>query len=83
MLSDVAGAEVMRSLLTKQEAARRVGYHPEHVMRLARTGAFPKPVKLGATDGSAVRFVESEVDAWLETKIAARGEITEDSVGRF
>jgi prophage regulatory protein len=62
----------MRCLLTKQEVAARVGYHPEHVMRLARTGGFPKPIKLGAADGSAVRFVESEVDVWLEERIAAR-----------
>ena len=63
----------MQSLLTKQAVAARVGYHPEHVMRLSRSGAFPRPIKLGKTDGSAVRFIESEVDAWVEARIAERG----------
>jgi len=62
----------MQNLLTKQETAARVGYHPEHIMRLARSGAFPKAVKLGKSDGSAVRFVESEVVAWIEARIAER-----------
>jgi predicted DNA-binding transcriptional regulator AlpA len=67
----------MRCLLTKKEAAARVGYHPEHIMRLARCGAFPRPIKLGASDGCAVRFVEGEVDAWLEKRIAVRDTTTQ------
>lgn len=62
----------MRNLLTKQATAERLGVHPEHVMRLARDGKFPKPIKLGTGQGSAVRFVEAEVDAWLEARMAAR-----------
>jgi predicted DNA-binding transcriptional regulator AlpA len=62
----------MRRLLTKQEAANRVGYHPEHLMRLSREGLFPKAVKMGQTAFSAIRFVEDEVDAWIEQKLADR-----------
>ena len=34
----------MTNLLTKREAAALVGWHPEHVMREARAGRFPKPI---------------------------------------
>lgn len=60
-------------LLTKQDVAERIGFHPEHVMRLARTGKFPRPIKLGATARSSVRFVPEEVDAWVAERMSARG----------
>jgi predicted DNA-binding transcriptional regulator AlpA len=63
---------MVRVLLTKRAAAERVGFHPEHIMRLARTGKFPTPIKLGDAGGSAVRFLESEIDAWLDQKISQR-----------
>ena len=62
----------MMNLLTKKEVARRIGFHPEHVMRMAREGAFPKPIKLTASPNSAVRFVEHEVEDWLTLRLAAR-----------
>jgi predicted DNA-binding transcriptional regulator AlpA len=62
-----------RNLLTKQETARRVSYHPEHVMRMARAGQFPRPIRLGTgSDKSAVRFIEEEVDAWITERMKAR-----------
>lgn len=61
----------MTVLLTKTQAAERVGLHPEYLMTLAREGRFPRPVKYGART-SAVRFVETEIDAWVAEKIAAR-----------
>jgi excisionase family DNA binding protein len=60
------------SLLTKREAADFIGVHPEHLMRLAREGKFPPPLKLGDTDNSGVRFDQAEVDAWIEERKAAR-----------
>ena len=48
--------------LRKAVAADRVGYHPEHLMRLVRQGKFPAPVHLGPR---TVAFVEDEVNAWL------------------
>ena len=56
-------------LIRKKEAARRVGYHPVHIMSLAKAGKFPAPVYLS---DSAVCFVESEVQAWINAKIAER-----------
>ncbi len=60
------------NLLTKKEAARQLGLHPESVMRLARTGHFPKPLKYGPNSRHSIRFVESEVAAWLEARMAER-----------
>jgi len=62
----------MRRLLTKREAAIRVGYHSEHLMRLSREGQFLKAVKMGSTSNSATRFAEDEVEAWIEQKLAGR-----------
>ena len=62
----------MYQLITKEAAARVVSLHPVHVMRLARAGMFPAPIKLGDSRNCAVRFVESEVEAWLQKKLAER-----------
>ena len=62
----------MINLLTKRQVAERVGWHPEHVMREARAGRFPKPVKLGLTPQHAVRFVADEVEEWLRQGIEER-----------
>ena len=62
----------MQALLTKTQTAERVGVHPESLMRLSRQGKFPRPIKLGDSDRCAVRFVETEVEAWLQDRMAAR-----------
>ncbi len=62
----------MTNLLTKQQVTERIGWHPEHVMREARAGRFPKPIKLGPTPQHAVRFVADEVEEWLHERIKAR-----------
>jgi predicted DNA-binding transcriptional regulator AlpA len=59
-------------LLSKKAVADRVGVHPEHPMRLARQGRFPRPIKLGDSDNSGVRFVAEEVDDWVAGRMAAR-----------
>ena len=55
--------------LRKRQVADLVGYHPVHIMRLAKAGKFPKPVKLGP---GAVGFVEDEVTEWQNARIAER-----------
>ena len=55
--------------LTKTQVSERIGYHPVHIMRLAKAGKFPRPVKLGK---GRVAFVEDEIQAWQEAKIAER-----------
>lgn len=55
--------------IRKLETAKRVGWHPSHLMRKARAGEFPLPVKLGP---NSVAFVEDEVEAWMEARAAKR-----------
>lgn len=62
----------MQRLLSKKEAAARVGCHPEHVMRMARQHRFPRPIKLGYSENCAVRFVAQEIDEWIATRMAER-----------
>jgi len=62
----------MFPLVTKKQAAERIGLHPEHLMRMVRDGRFPKPVRFGPTDRHAVRFLKSEIDDWIAARIAER-----------
>lgn len=62
----------MRELLTKKQAAAIVGFHPEHMMRLARENHFPRPIKLGNSERSGVRFVVEEIEEWIASRMAAR-----------
>lgn len=49
--------------------SKGVAYSRAHLFRLIRAGRFPKPVKLGEHRNA---FVEAEIDAWLEQRIAER-----------
>ncbi len=51
----------MINLLTKRPVAERVGWHPEHVLREARAGRFPKRTLVP----------DSEAKAWQERKARA------------
>jgi len=62
----------MPRLISKREAAEVVRFHPEHVMRLARAGKFPRPIKTGRSANCAARFVADEVDAWIAARMADR-----------
>ncbi len=62
--------------LRKLVTAERVGWHPEHMMKVATDPEyahlnFPKPVRTGK---NSVVFVEAEIDAWMEARIAERDE---------
>lgn len=50
-------------------AAKGVPYSRPHIYRLMDAGKFPKPIHCG---GNRVAFVESEIDAWIASKIAER-----------
>lgn len=55
-------------LIRLREVLPRVGLGKTALYARVRVGEFPKPVDLGGV----VAWVESEVDAWIESKIAAR-----------
>ena len=49
--------------------AKGIDYSKAHLWRMIREGKFPKPVKLGPR---RVAFVDSEIDNWLDARIAER-----------
>ena len=62
--------------LRLKNAAERVGWHPQHLWKVATNPAyeivgFPKPVRLGK---NSIAFVEAEVQAWQEARIRERDE---------
>ena len=48
-----------------------VPYSASHIWRLEHSGKFPKRIRLG---GNRVAWLQSEVENWVEDKIAARTE---------
>ncbi len=66
----------MTTLLRLKDAGERCGYHPAHVYKLATDPAyehvgFPKLVRTG---GNSVALVESELETWIQSRIAERDE---------
>ncbi len=62
--------------LRLKDAAERVGWHPQHLWKVATDPAyehvgFPGPVRLGK---NSIAFVEAEVQAWQEARIKERDE---------
>jgi prophage regulatory protein len=64
------GDFVMR-ILSKRQVKELVLYSPQHIARLEKAGQFPKRVQLGP---NRVGWVECEVLAWLEERMAQREE---------
>ena len=57
-----------------RDAAARVGWHPQHLWKVATDPAyehvgFPGPLRTGK---NSIVFVEAEVEAWMEARIAER-----------
>ena len=56
-------------LIRLPEVIARTGRSRSRIYGDIAKGEFPRPVRIG---GQSVAFVEAEVDAWIEAKIAAR-----------
>ena len=56
-------------ILRRREVERRTGKRHSSIYADISEGTFPKPVPLGKR---AVGWVESEIDAWITDRIAAR-----------
>ncbi|ARB85971.1 MULTISPECIES: helix-turn-helix transcriptional regulator [Yersinia] len=55
------------SLIRLGEVQRRTGYSKAWIYRLISHGKFPTSVKIGIR---AIAFVESEIDEWINQRIA-------------
>ncbi|QQQ15648.1 MULTISPECIES: helix-turn-helix transcriptional regulator [Aeromonas] len=52
-----------------REAVARTGLSKSSIYDLMAQGRFPQTIRLG---GRTVAFIESEVDAWMAQRVAAR-----------
>ena len=55
------------TLIRLTEVQRRTGYSKAWIYRLMGQGKFPASVKIGSR---AIAFVESEIDEWINQRIA-------------
>jgi excisionase family DNA binding protein len=60
---------VRKDLLTAREVAQRLGVSTETALRWTRRGLLPG----FRLPGGAIRYRESEIDAWLEAREVGRG----------
>jgi prophage regulatory protein len=51
------------------KSAKNIDFCRAHIWRMVSGGKFPQPVRLGT---NRIRWVESEIDAWIEERIADR-----------
>jgi prophage regulatory protein len=56
-------------ILRQRQVCEAVGYSTMHIWRLEKAGLFPRRLKLGP---NSVGWLASEIDAWIEAKIAER-----------
>lgn len=61
-------------LLTIAEVTKRVPYSVSSIYRLMPLGRFPKPVAFGEGRTATVRWLESEIEEWILSRIRARDE---------
>lgn len=62
------------TLLKRVTVCRQLGMSSNGLHKLAaKDPTFPRPLKLGETMQSPVYFDSSEIEAWIESKKAARG----------
>ena len=55
--------------ISLREVLNRTSLSKTHIYRMIKAGSHPRPVPLGPY---RVAFLESEVDAWIEGRIAER-----------
>ena len=58
-------------LLKRHDVEKRCQISRSAIYRLMRTGQFPEPIRIGPR---AVRWPESEIEAWLASRPRATGE---------
>ena len=59
-------------LLSKKQVKELVLYSYAHLDRLEKAGQFPKRVRLSPHRMGRVGYLEAEIFAWIETRLAER-----------
>jgi prophage regulatory protein len=65
----IKGGSAMNSLNKLPQVLAKTGLSKSHLYALAQKGEFPKPIKLSERSSA---WVESEVNDWIDARIAAR-----------
>ena len=71
MLPQIKEVRAMR-MVSKRQLKELVLYSSQHIQRLENAGQFPKRVRLGNGPRGRVGWIESEVQEWLQKKVAQR-----------
>ena len=58
---------MVNSIIRLKDAIKKTGVSRSSIYLYSNAGTFPKPIKLGER---SIGFVESEIDDWIEQKIA-------------
>jgi len=61
----------MDRFIRRRTVEDRTGLSRSTIYQMMKEGRFPKPVRIG---GRAVAWPETEVDAWIDARLAERGE---------
>jgi len=64
------------NLMRLPKVMKKTGFSEPWIYRLMSQNRFPRPIKLGPR---AVAWVEEEVDAWIEARIAERDQHLEQN----
>jgi len=56
-------------LITRAELSQIVPYTGQHILRLEKSGKFPRRVRVGA---NRVAWLLSEVEAWVAARVSER-----------
>lgn len=61
----------MSRFLRRRSVEDRTGLSRSTIYLYVQDGTFPRPVRIG---GRAVAWLESDIDAWIEARLADRAE---------
>jgi prophage regulatory protein len=61
----------MSRFLRRRSVEDRTGLSRSTIYLYVQDGTFPRPVRIG---GRAVAWLESDIDAWIEARLAERAE---------
>ena len=61
--------ESVKKFIVLPHVQKIVPYSTSHIWRLEKSGQFPKRIRLG---GNRVAWLQSEINGWVESKLAAR-----------
>lgn len=71
----MANTTISKRLLKRPEVRERTSLSDSELYRQIAAGTFPRAIRL-TPNGRAVAWLESEVEAWIESRLAEREEVS-------